>query len=124
MFFEHALWVLLAFFVILYGNGEYDLITVVLTDTRIWRIEGIQKSKVDKATMKWAEPAGAATLTAAIISFIIALWPIFGFMSLVMTVILCIGGVMCLAFLPTVGFLKMKTPEGYKEEGLSEKKND
>ncbi|GIL47442.1 hypothetical protein Vafri_4261 [Volvox africanus] len=128
---ESFCWTLAAVGVVLYGTGQHDLFTVLLFDNRprrlfVWfgffsaisnailflyvyawlgYIKGV-KNPISSGTL--AVPAGAVTFATTIISFIVALWPIFGIVAIVQVVVIMYGTVSAMDFLPGIGPLKVE----------------
>ncbi|GFH06557.1 uncharacterized protein HaLaN_01207, partial [Haematococcus lacustris] len=69
------------------------------------------------AAAPWVERYGAATFSVAFVSLILGLWPVFTFLTPVMTVAVLYGAIMALHFIPTFGLLK---PLGTLGSGLGQ----
>lgn len=129
---EALSWCIVASAVIFYGTGDKNLLAVVLTDLRIirwcmvlgvvctcvhvcvflylrlWleRICGLPEAELQ---CRWAIPAGSVTMVSAVFLFTAGIWPVFGFLSPAIMVVLSFGFVMSMFFIPPIGFLK---PDG------------
>eukprot|EP00983_Pelagomonas_calceolata_P071185 1151107-Pelagomonas_calceolata.AAC.3 len=85
-----AFWSLLAGLVILYGNGESDLVTLVLYSNKLNRLDAINKVEDPLNASPWCIPTGAVTIVVAELSYMLGLWPMFGFLSPLIVVSDCV----------------------------------
>ncbi|KAG2429098.1 hypothetical protein HYH02_014136 [Chlamydomonas schloesseri] len=136
---ESGFWCLAALAVLVFGNGEKDLITTALTDERINRLFlllGIiniffncllfayvfvwlgyirgQADPLESGTL--AVPAGAITFMTTLISMIVALWPIFGLAAIAQVVVVTYGLISAFNFVPGWGPLR-STRSAKEDEG-------
>mmetsp|Transcript_30593 Transcript_30593/g.67748 ORF Transcript_30593/g.67748 Transcript_30593/m.67748 type:complete len:154 (+) Transcript_30593:51-512(+) len=139
-----AFWALLAAFVAFYGNGEFDLVTLVIHDGRLNRVaiqlalintginlllfcyiylweEGLRGRQNALNDVKWAVPVGGLTFAVAVISFMVGLWPLFSLLSPLIVVVETYGLIMALNFAPTFGFLRMKRRTAVRGWGVRAK---
>ncbi|KAG2423543.1 hypothetical protein HXX76_015289 [Chlamydomonas incerta] len=140
---ESAFWVFAALATVVFGNGENDLVTVALTDSRINRLFlllGIiniifncilfayvflwlgyirgQTDPLESGTL--AIPAGAVTFMTTLVSMVVALWPIFGLVAIAQVVVVTYGLISMLNFIPGWGpFRSLKSTQT-----TSDKKDD
>lgn len=135
-----SVWVVVAAGIILFGNGESDLISIILFSPKVNRVLtniallclAVNTAlftyiyfwlqywcDVDRplAAAPWVERYGAATFSVAFVSLILGLWPVFTFLTPVMTVAVLYGAIMALHFIPTFGLLK---PLGTLGSGLGQ----
>ncbi|KAF5827707.1 hypothetical protein DUNSADRAFT_188 [Dunaliella salina] len=123
-----AFWSLLAGLVILYGNGKNDLVTLVLYSNDLNRVfitvalinsvinaalflyvyvwlDAINNVEDPLNASPWCIPTGAVTIVVAEISYMLGLWPMFGFLSPLIVIVVSYGFIMSFHFVPTLGLL-------------------
>ncbi|KAF5827708.1 hypothetical protein DUNSADRAFT_188 [Dunaliella salina] len=100
-----AFWSLLAGLVILYGNGKNDLVTLVLYSNDLNRLDAINNVEDPLNASPWCIPTGAVTIVVAEISYMLGLWPMFGFLSPLIVIVVSYGFIMSFHFVPTLGLL-------------------
>lgn len=128
---EALLWVLFASLILLYGNGEFDLVTAVLMHSDrslkwlyllaacflvniglflymfVW-LQSIQKIPNPEQGCPWAVPVASAAMVIGLWAAMVAIWPAFGLFSIFIVPILAMAALMSLHFVPEIGFLSTK----------------
>ena len=143
----------LAAVVAYYGNGELDLVTLILHGSSsqvqrrlinlallstgcnialflyfsIW-LEMVRGVRDPLNSVKWAAPAGAATLALSLICYIFGLWPALGIFSIPIVIVELYGIVIAMHFAPTLWVFRNRNGSGswrpppIKNEALSKER--
>lgn len=126
---EGLAWVAAAVAVIGYGSGSKNLLHVIATDERIntlfiafgfvncflnallflyvygW-LGYVCGAKDPARSETLAVPAGAVTIASTIVGFIVGLWPVFGALAIVQVLVIALGLMSALGFIPSWGVLR------------------
>ncbi|GFR44968.1 hypothetical protein Agub_g6278 [Astrephomene gubernaculifera] len=140
---ESLFWTVLALGIVLYGSGQHDLVTLLFHDSRVNRaflwfglINVVLNILLFTYVYGWlgyvrglpdparsgtlAVPAGAVTFVSTFLAFVLALWPVFGVLSLLQVVLVTYGIISALNFIPGIGPLRVgqrtRGDEGNKED--------
>ncbi|KAG2497520.1 hypothetical protein HYH03_004669 [Edaphochlamys debaryana] len=131
---ESLFWAALAIVVVVYGNGTRDLLSLMILDDRVNKLFtffglinmlfngllflyvygwlGYVCKVADPARSETlAVPVAAVTMLCSIVSFMIALWPVFSVLAVVQVMVVTYGAVSALAWVPGVGPLAPSRPK-------------
>lgn len=127
---EALAWVLSASLVLVYGNGQYDFLTAVMQHAdsvmpwlwvagaalginlslfayvMLW-LGVLNKVPHPERRVPWALPTASGAMVVGFFATLRAIWPAFGFFSLLTLPILCMAAIMSFHFLPSFGFLRL-----------------
>lgn len=129
--------VALASIVAYYGNGEMDLLSLVLHGPSslvqrsllnialistgcnlalflylcIW-LDLVRGIKDPLNSVKWAAPAGASTLALALIFYILGLWPALGIFTIPIVIVELYGIIIAVHFAPTLWLFRNRDGSG------------
>uniref|UniRef100_A0A7S0X461 Transmembrane protein 128 n=1 Tax=Mantoniella antarctica TaxID=81844 RepID=A0A7S0X461_9CHLO len=123
---ERLLWILASVALVSFGDGAHNLVTLVLhryNEARLWfliatlslalnlcilsylvvYLQFHRRGSKWEDSASWALPVSCCLGAASFVGFGVVLWPIYGWTTPVVEVVLCMGFLMATQFLPGLG---------------------